>query len=818
MKKKKETENPLFSVDLESLGRRVYGEGPKAAKVLVIAEAPGKDEEIKGRPLVGPTGQMVERWWRQVGLQRELMRLDNVVQRRPPGNKLEKLEKHEIEAWAEDLRSRLAELPYVEVVVAVGNLALWALTGRTGITKWRGSPLETVLPCGRVVVCIPTIHPAALFRQPSWERRCVRDWEKVARAAKDPSGAAPTVSTHKIKPTIKEVEDFAQFVLTRKNGTPMAVDIETPGNIIGCVGFALAKGASFTIPTTPAYWGMGDAHKVWVLVREMLESRNTNKIFQNGLFDTYWLKRLHGIAVKGYVWDTLAMHHALEPNDDHDLAYMASVFTNRVYWKEEAKDPESVQKYTSNAEALWAYNGMDCCAQFELWEVFRKRLVQEHRLGFYLTHYARMLQPLLSIMLTGILVDEEQRVRMLGKLMVERVAAEIKMEGIAQEKLCAKVAVSGKKLIEWLKGRGVKIPKKKQTTGMWADSVDETALLKIMKKAYVPKEVKEVAGLVLKHRQIGKQQEVLDSERLDKDHRYRSSYKFTTETGRLASAKNPMGTGSNAQNIDRALRRFFVPKKKHVFLEFDLSQAEWRVVGMLTGDTELMQLANTPPWSFDVHTYNAAIIFEKAVEEVTRVERGMGKRFVHAVDYGMEADTASEQLLKDGFVVPPKRCQEYISRYLERYPAIPLWQRDIRAELLRNRRLENSWGRIFDVSFERLNEDTYRRGYSFKPQSEVVDWLNQYGLVPLYEWRKDWRDFEINAHVHDALLVSVDRDEAWEVAQFVVKSLQTTREIGAGSLSMFVEIKMGRSWKGDVEWKQLPSRGEFEQKLKELLE
>jgi len=121
------------------------------------------------------------------------------------------------------------------------------------------------------------------------------------------------------------------------------------------------------------------------------------------------------------------------------------------------------------------------------------------------------------------------------------------------------------------------------------------------------------------------------------------------------------------------------------------------------------------------------------------------------------------------------------------------------------------------VSFERLNEDTYRRGYH-SSRERGGGLVEPVRVGALYEWRKDWRDFEINAHVHDALLMSVDRDEAWEVAQFCREEPTKTREIGAGSCRCSWRSRWGGAGKGMWSGSSCLDRGEFEQKLKELLE
>ena len=340
-----------------------------------------------------------------------------------------------------------------------------------------------------------------------------------------------------------------------------------------------------------------------------------------------------------------------------------------------------------------------------------------------------------------------------------------------------------------------------------------------------PAKAVEPCSLILEWRGKKKQSELLTEHVTDADFRMRSSYRFTTETGRLNSSKNPFGTGRNAQNIDRTLRHMFVPDDGCVFVECDLSAAESRVVraraGALTGDQRMIEIARSKPWEFDDHTNTASVIFGKPTDQITKLERFLGKQTNHAGNYGEQGKTFSENLLKltEGEVVrTPEECQRMLDAHMLANPAIPLWQRSIRAELLANRRLVNSWGRVLDIRFDRMDDDLYRRGYAYKPQSDVGDLLNQWGLVPLHAFLAERAlRSRINCQVHDSLLVSCPPDEAWLVYDFLRTSLERPRSYDGIELVVPVELKIGRTWKNDIEWKKPPERDEFEAAVRSLL-
>jgi DNA polymerase len=150
----------------------VPGEGNPHARLLLVGEGPGQQEDLTGRPFVGAAGQLLERMLAAIGLTREQVFIANVVKCRPPGNR----------APAED--EAVACLPYVlaqvaliqpEVVLLLGATATKALVGRgLAITKVRGQWFERE---GRLY--LPTYHPAALLRDPGKKRDAWEDLKKV---------------------------------------------------------------------------------------------------------------------------------------------------------------------------------------------------------------------------------------------------------------------------------------------------------------------------------------------------------------------------------------------------------------------------------------------------------------------------------------------------------------------------------------------------------------------------------------------------------------------------------------------------------------
>lgn len=843
--------------------RHIKGWGDPRSRLIIIGEAPGEQEEEVGQPFVGASGQRLREWMERVGLSRQDAYIDNVYQYRPPGNKIDTIDRATLEQWMGYLHERITALDDPWLLVPTGNYALYALTGkgkiywhqrdgkevRPGILDWRGSLLEYVDGHGRRIKCIPTIHPAATFRQPTLERACIVDWERIAAELAFRDLRRP-VRHHDVRPTLSKLA--ALYHAACQPGAKLAIDIENPRTDtsvplthhdgtpalyqsgkkkgqpkrkrvkgdprIVCVGFALTPRESLTVPTTQSYWGSEEQlAEAWTWIRKLCTSP-ADKILHNGLYDTFFLAE-QGITLTNWRWDTLFMHHALDPSAEHNLAYCASVDTREPYWKHEAKDPEESAKYYSNWQAFLNYNGKDCCVTRELFEVYLTRLQAEQRkpgtaLDFYLAHYADLYEPLLALTRHGMRVDPLARKYRLAEALAECVALQDQLEVLTGSKLYGKKHLSVKKLKDYVYGT-LGLPKqwrRRKDKGDKTESIDEVAVRRLMEKHPTNVALQASGPLILAHRRRSALLNFYKTERLDADSRYRSSYSLNTEAGRLSSAKNPRGTGSNAQNVDREARDIFLADSGKLGLDLDLSQAEARIdyllIYMLSQDPAVLDKARLRPDEYDQHTENAAAIFNKAAASVSKEERYLGKKAVHAAFREMHGQKLADELLKEGRTYTAEACDRLIRAFRKRLGEGYLEElfRWVRGRMLKDRYLENSWGRRLYFAHDRLDDEAYRRGYSFDPQSEIADLMNQWGFKPMARWIATGQvDACINAQVHDSLFLSVAPHEMYRVAKQLVDWLEQPRTYWGVELSMPCELKIGTTWKGTVEFKRLPS-------------
>ncbi len=154
--------------------RTVFSDGNPKARIMLVGEAPGRDEDEQGLPFVGASGKLLDRMLASIGLDRDRVYITNVIYWRPPGNR--KPEPSEVDLCL-PFMERQIELIDPAVMMFLGGAAATALLAKTeGITKLRGKWHDYAAPgLQRPIPCLPTYHPAYLLRTPIHKREAWRD-------------------------------------------------------------------------------------------------------------------------------------------------------------------------------------------------------------------------------------------------------------------------------------------------------------------------------------------------------------------------------------------------------------------------------------------------------------------------------------------------------------------------------------------------------------------------------------------------------------------------------------------------------------------
>ncbi|WP_018389802.1 uracil-DNA glycosylase family protein [Ancylobacter sp. FA202] len=166
--------------------RLVFADGTPSARLMLVGEAPGRDEDIEGKPFVGRSGKLLDRMLAAIGIDRTSAYIANVVPWRPPGNRTPTPQETAI---CLPFIRRQIELANPDLLVCLGGPAAQTLLGlRDGITKGRGRWVEYDTG-SRTIPALATFHPAYLLRTPLGKRMAWRDMLAIEdRLAQKPSG------------------------------------------------------------------------------------------------------------------------------------------------------------------------------------------------------------------------------------------------------------------------------------------------------------------------------------------------------------------------------------------------------------------------------------------------------------------------------------------------------------------------------------------------------------------------------------------------------------------------------------------------------
>lgn len=401
---------------------------------MVVGESYGENEEIEharsGRvsPFVGKSGALLNSMLARAGISRETCFVTNVVNRRPPENKLE----GKNHAWWTDgkgkakkfgcghfaagfwfndfIRDGLDALAHEieerrpDCILALGNLALWGLTRNTGIANWRGSELwwqgplaDETAPAGALVpgnavalrpdtiAVVPTYHPAYVLRVWAWQATVMHDLRRrvVGKLDRPEAREEPRYNFIHV-PTFAQAQGVIGGLWNRAEQfdyVPLACDVETRRGRIACVGFAWSPTDAICIPLMHV-----DGRRWWPEAEETILCNGISNLMQNGAIQligqNFNYDRQYFIAdpALGFTprtaFDTMIAQHLLYPGTPKDLSYLSSMYCqHHRYWKDEGKEIED----GVDEERWWWYNAMDCAKTFEIAQVQKPML---ERAGF----------------------------------------------------------------------------------------------------------------------------------------------------------------------------------------------------------------------------------------------------------------------------------------------------------------------------------------------------------------------------------------------------------------------------------------------------
>jgi DNA polymerase len=787
---------------------RVKGEGPIPSRIMIVGEAPGEQEERTGVPFAGAAGQELNRMLHEVGILRSECYTTNVCKVRPADNQISNfvaLSKKGVtgahtllrDKWCtrevhEGYAELLAEIEMVQpnIIIAFGNLALWALTGHWAITKWRGSLLRcdpfykpsTEADWPKV---IPTIHPAAVLRE--WSQRAVvlNDLRRVKKHMTSRTYDNRPEWNFKVRPTFSETINTLKALTSDATAFADPVwldfDIETRGRghvYVDCIGISWSAVDAICIPfmTTgnkAGYWTEDEEVQVVWRLYKLLTHPNVKVRWHNGLFDAQIVHHNWHFIPRGGQ-DTMISQHSLFAALPKALYFVASMYADHyIYWKDEGKIASDAPE-----EQRWKYNLQDCVYTREVGEVLKKSAAAMG-LAQVDEWQQQLFYPVLNAMLRGVRVRPE---------VIRDMAMDVQEELSHREAFLYNVIghsinPASPKQMQALFYDDLKQPLiyKRTVFGgktKMAPTCDDEALTKIAAREPL---LKPLCNAIADIRTLNKFLNDFVLMPLDTDGRMRCSFNIAGDAGgksapysyRLSSGKNPFGSGGNLQTIPSEksksagkaaargsmdfvlpnIRRMYGPDAGFTFFDMDLDRADLQVVVRESGEKEWIAAMDL---GVDMHLLNVFVLdkmepppYEELVETHPKYaehraprkhKREFAKVFCHATNYVGGAKTVAAHTGRSVHEIDV--AQKY---WFSAHPGVLRWHQRVLDHITKRRFVENAFGYRWYI-FDRL-EGLLPEAVAWIPQSTV-------GIVINKIWARFYNEIpevQVLLQVHDSL-------------------------------------------------------------------
>lgn len=762
----------------------VKGEGPLQCNIALVGEAPGTREVNEQRPFCGPAGHELDKLLHSAGILRTKCYVTNTVKEQPqPTNadikKFIDVQKGIItlagQVHVDYLKEELKDCS-ANIIIALGAVSLFVLTGKRGITKWSGSILESTLLPGRKV--IGTFHPSTLIGlKANYLNRhlIVFDMRRAVEESQFPELHLPSMILH----TAPTKHDVMTYLEECKNLPILDVDIEVLREEVSCIAIAKNGHESMSIPFVGEhgnYWNPDDEADIWLALADILEDPTIIKRGQNFIFDATFLLSKHGIRTTN-IQDCMIAQAILYPDYKKGLDFICRMHTKMPYYKDDGKQ---WSRLSGDWKQHWEYNCKDTIATALAYPVQLHELKVQNNIPTYI-HQERLIEPLMFMQQRGIKMDIHGL-----ELARESAAKEIEQLTNKLYSMCGMELNinSPKQMCEYFyikKGITPYINKESKKP-----RCDDDALMRLARGTAARPGLPE-AQLIRNIREIHTLHSRYLTVVIDNDNRIRCALNpVGTKTGRLSSGKTIFRTGMNLQNLSPDVRKFLLVDENYICYNIDLSQAENRIVAYCGPVPEMIDCFETGQ---DVHSKTAGLMFGLPPAEIKRMDkedircaqlaggrythRNWGKKANHGLNYDEGANTFSEK--NDIMLAEAKMI---IDLYHKVYPGVRNgFHRMLRDMLSMNRTTVNPMGRK-RTYLGKWDDKLFREAYNNFPQSTVADVINERGIEYVY-FNTDplFEPVELLLQVHDSIIFQIPITTPWLQHAAIINKIKQSLEI-----------------------------------------
>lgn len=759
----------------------LLGSGKRKAKLMIVGEAPGAREDETHRAFVGPAGQLLDELLGEAGIKREDCYITNAVKCRPTDNSTPT--RAQVKACIPYLAEEISAVK-PRIILALGNTALQATTGKSGITKHRGK----VYSLGEHGEVVATFHPAAALRSAHYTPQIRADIKSVARRL-----AGVDSGLHTRTRLITTRAQLGGLCRKIAESPTISFDLETSGlraweeNVrIVTFGVSWAPGEAAVIPiehSTHQKEKWKDL--VYKELKKVMEDKTKRYIAHNGKFDCGWMARF-GIYVP-LTFDTMIAAHLLDENRPKGLKPLSQMLLGADDYNEDTKDC-----YNANLRKLAIYNGKDCDYTLRLYELFREQLKAQPRVARVFKFLMMPASDLFTrIEAGGIYVDPKR----MEERLVEGVRNLDKIETYMNQFLPKGTKTinynSPKQVGEWLFGH-LKLPIVERTKTK-APSTAEASLLQLKSKH------KAVSAL-LRYRKWAKYLSTYLGpweQGRDAKSRIHPSYRLTgTVTGRLSSAE------PNLQQVPRDpfIRGIIGAQPGWCFVEADYSQVELRLAAMLAREKNMLQILAEGK---DMHTNTAHEITGKKPHKITKDERVIwGKHPNFGLLFSMKPEKYQEYCRNNGIDITLAEAEDVYHLFHKAYPGLKRWHERVIRVARAERQVVTAIGRVRHLpdiisSHPGARKEAERQAINSVVQGLATD-ICLSAAIRL-DKELDPRQARLVGSVHDALLTEVREGSVATIAlrvKEVMEDMSYLRKLYGTIITVpiKVDVEIGTHW------------------------
>jgi uracil-DNA glycosylase family 4 len=711
--------------------------------------------------------------------------------------------------WIEMLQSEI-DACNPNAIILFGEKTLNYLCNEKTINKQRGSILHVApeLVNNKPIKVVPILSPRDIYID---NERPIQTTQWDINKAIRVSQYRGEFRTPGLVWIVKSAQELNNYWQRASTGDFLTFDIETHHGYITCISFCTNGQEAISVPFLI---GRMDALERASLYKQCFSILNDKipKVNQNIKYDWTVLER-YGFQVKNIVGDTMLMAHTIYPELPKGLDFLASIYTDQPYYKDEGKDFDPKRH---DWDRLLLYNAKDALVTWNVWKEQQEDAKAYNVFDFFHKRvwptffiYKKMDQ-------RGIRVDDERRRSLLGKYipLLEENNLPLKLIAGRRDFNPESPTQVGKLLYEEL---GIKPKYHTTPTGNMAYSTDEKTLDGLILKGGLSDGQKEIILKIKFARKVGNVIGFLENP-ISRDGKMRMSSKLHgTETGRTSMSKaleeryriNEKGrieqtdSGWSFQTLGKHgfdfggkkygadLRSIFISSPGYSFVSGDQSQAEARVVAVLSNDIETLQLFDRT----DIHTLTATWVLGKEFSQISKDERQFcGKVTRHAGNYN---ESPGGLMIRSHKTF--RECSFVLDKFHAASPKIRgIFHADIRRCIDKDRRLISPHGRRRDF-LGIVDEDMYKEAFATIPQATVSDHSKQTILTGLMQIFSEPEVYPIN-EAHDGLDFEVKCGMEMEFIAEFDKLMKTPILFNECSLPRDIELvipgeyEMGTIW------------------------